>query len=266
LKIEPPQKLTMRWKEEGGVLHRWADLTPSPDEMADSMPDQYSIRSPQSVVNTLIAKFRYARVLHTPVRYAEAGAPIPIHASVTGDPAKAALKVYFRLAGSGFRLSSVAMAEKERNVYAAEIPGQKPGTTIWYFIQPTDDPAGSHGSAKEPHAILVSKAGAGKPEIRHTDVAQARAGANVCIRAAVTMSGQPAVIRLHYRHLDQSEDWRIEDMKPRGAASYEACIPGEFVSPEWDLMYAIEAVDNYGRGSFYPDLNGRQPFVVVPVK
>jgi hypothetical protein len=258
--------MTMEWKEEGGVLHRWASLTLKPDDMPDGMPDQYSMQSPQSVVNRLVAGFRYAGILHAPIRCAEAGMPISIHASVMGDRNQRKLKIFFRVAGEGFRFSPVDMTEKERNIYSAVIPAQQAGATIWYFIRGADENAGSHGSEKEPHQILVYKSPMRKPGIRHTDVVQTRVGADMRVRAAVVTSAQLAAVRLHYRHLDQSEDWRVVEMKPRGASIYEAFVPGEFVTPNWDLMYAIEAVDNYGGGTFYPDFDRRQPFVVVPVK
>jgi hypothetical protein len=43
-------------------------------------------------------------------------------------------------------------------------------------------------------------------------------------------------------------------------------IPGEFIVPNWDIMYLIEVVDISGSGTFYPDFNGRQPFVVAKVE
>jgi len=49
-------------------------------------------------------------------------------------------------------------------------------------------------------------------------------------------------------------------------SEYGAVIPGEFIVPNWDIMYIIEAVDISGTGSFYPDFNGRQPFVVAKVE
>jgi hypothetical protein len=44
---------------------------------------------------------------------------------------------------------------------------------------------------------------------------------------------------------------------------YEAEIPGEFVAPEWDLMYLLEAVDNKGNGRMYPDMETETPYVIV---
>jgi hypothetical protein len=49
------------------------------------------------------------------------------------------------------------------------------------------------------------------------------------------------------------------------AGSYSARIPGEFVTPGWDLQYAIEAVDETGAGSFFPDAEKRDPVEVIAV-
>ena len=44
---------------------------------------------------------------------------------------------------------------------------------------------------------------------------------------------------------------------------YQAEIPGNFVVPEWDIMYFIEALDMKGNGRMYPDLDNEMPYIVV---
>jgi hypothetical protein len=76
-----------------------------------------------------------------------------------------------------------------------------------------------------------------------------------------------AAVRLHYRHQDQSEDWRVIPMHPDSASSlFTAWIPEEFVVPGWDLQYAIEAVDESGAGAFSPDHEQQDPVDVIPVE
>jgi hypothetical protein len=112
----------------------------------------------------------------------------------------------------------------------------------------------------------VRAEGAPKPAIMHTDILKAHAGTDLKVLAKIQTTTKCAAVRLYYRHLDQSEDWRIIDMRNVRGSEYEAAIPGEFIVPTWDIMYAIEAVDISGTGSFYPDFNGRQPFVVAAVE
>jgi hypothetical protein len=40
-------------------------------------------------------------------------------------------------------------------------------------------------------------------------------------------------------------------------------IPGDFVVPQWDLMFFIEAVDTLGNGRMYPDMETEMPYVIV---
>ena len=56
------------------------------------------------------------------------------------------------------------------------------------------------------------------------------------------------------------------DMTASGGSSYESTIPGEFIVPNWDLTYEVEAVDVSGAGKFYPDFDIRDPFVVTKVE
>ncbi len=45
-----------------------------------------------------------------------------------------------------------------------------------------------------------------------------------------------------------------------------AAIPADFIVPEWDVMYFVEALDQKGHGRKAPDLEEEMPYVVVPVK
>ena len=123
-----------------------------------------------------------------------------------------------------------------------------------------------HGSERVPHEITITDGGWAGPSIWHIDVKTAKVGAGLRIRARVDARLAPVIVRLHYRHLDQAEDWNVVEMASSQNHEYEALIPGEFVVPGWDLMYAVEAIDAGGAGSFYPDFTQRQPFVVVPVQ
>ena len=122
------------------------------------------------------------------------------------------------------------------------------------------------GSTKEPHALIYFDAGATGPEFSHEAIRESRVGADLKVEARVSGRFKPISVRLYYRHLDQSEDWRAIPMQNLEKTRYGAVIPGEFIVPGWDLMYAFEAVDETGAGKFYPDLEEREPFVVVKTR
>ncbi len=224
------------------------------------------MQHPSLAIKNLLTEFRYAKILHAPMRSAAAGSPVSVHASILGARAAARVTLFYRFAGTGFRFTQVEMAQRDKNVYSGAIPAAKPGDTIYYYIRATDQTGFFHGSDKEPHAIAVSASTAPKPIIRHTDILHASVGTEVRVQASIQTALKPAMVRLYYRHLDQSEDWTGVEMAERAAGEYQAVIPAEFLVPGWDIMYAIEAVDLAGSGSFYPDLEIRQPFVVVRVK
>ena len=62
-------------------------------------------------------------------------------------------------------------------------------------------------------------------------------------------------VRLRYRHVTQFEDYETLEMIPtKSSRIYVATIPAQFIVPEWNLMYFIEALDTEGNGRMYPDL------------
>ena len=53
-------------------------------------------------------------------------------------------------------------------------------------------------------------------------------------------------------------------MQPTGRPDeFAATIPGEFLVPEWDAMYFIEAIDGAGHGTMWPDFRHEPPYVFV---
>jgi len=64
------------------------------------------------------------------------------------------LTLFYRLAGAGFRLTAVEVAQRDKNVYGA-ILAAKPGM-FYYYIRATDQTGFFHGSDKEPQHALLS--------------------------------------------------------------------------------------------------------------
>ena len=112
------------------------------------------------------------------------------------------------------------------------------------------------------------KPSAGKPlSIQVERATSATPGQDLVIAAAVGSSPQLEWIRLRYRHLTQFEDYQSVEMAwdPQ-RKRFAAAIPGDFIAPQWDVMYFVEAVDQQGHGRRVPDLEEGMPYVIVPVK
>jgi len=96
--------------------------------------------------------------------------------------------------------------------------------------------------------------------------ASATPGRDLHITAEVESPDQLKSMTLHYRHVTQFEDYRTADMVwDDRMQRYTAVIPGDFILPQWDLMYFVEVMDQQGRGAKVPDLDGERPYVIVPV-
>jgi hypothetical protein len=82
----------------------------------------------------------------------------------------------------------------------------------------------------------------------------------------VTDPSGVASVRLRYRHVTQFEDYETLEMRPMDEAGvYVATVPGDFVVPQWDFMYFIEAIDKAGNGMIWPDLLKEMPYVIVTI-
>lgn len=95
-------------------------------------------------------------------------------------------------------------------------------------------------------------------------IATAAPGRPLRIVAHVVDVAGVRAVRLRYRHVTQYEDYATLDMTPTGKpGEYAATVPGEFLVPEWDFMYFVEAIDNAGHGRISPDIAKEPPYVLV---
>ena len=105
------------------------------------------------------------------------------------------------------------------------------------------------------------------PRVRLEPAGKAHPGRDLRIALRAEDASGVKSVRLRYRHLTQFEDYQAADMAVDAKTGlYLAHIPGAFITPQWDLMYFIEAVDRHGNGRNYPDLEVDAPYVIVPVE
>jgi hypothetical protein len=123
--------------------------------------------------------------------------------------------------------------------------------------------AADHGDAKQDYREFPGERPPDElPRIRHVPVNRINAGAPLRISARVTCSQPLRCVVLRYRNLDQTEDWQHAAMQQMPDGLFVAAIPGQAVSPRYDLMYYLEA-RVAGGGTLWPDWRKRQPYVVV---
>jgi len=105
------------------------------------------------------------------------------------------------------------------------------------------------------------------PTVCHLPVREARAGRPIEVTATVRDPSGIAWVRLRYRPVNQTTDYRTLPMTPTDAPGrFRAVVPAEHVPPAWDFMYFIETADRCGNGRIWPDLETTAPYVVVRLK
>ncbi len=88
----------------------------------------------------------------------------------------------------------------------------------------------------------------------------------VTVTAAAPAGARIETLRLCYRAVNQTLDFKSIEMKPTGSAGeYAATIPAGEIDPTYDLMHYFEIVDSNGRGKIYPDFDVGMPYVITHV-
>ena len=85
------------------------------------------------------------------------------------------------------------------------------------------------------------------------------------LRIAITPPADAAVVRLHYRRVDQAEDYVRVDME-RQSTGFAAIIPADYTQTEFPLEYYFEVRKGDGTAGLFPGFTPEltnQPYFVV---
>ncbi|MGH9397344.1 MAG: hypothetical protein ACRD18_10910 [Terriglobia bacterium] len=98
------------------------------------------------------------------------------------------------------------------------------------------------------------------PEILHVSPEAIQAGEPLTLTLRISPLVNISVIRLYYRPVDQLAQFKMMEAGPSHLAF---TIPGEDISPKWDLIYYFEILNKENGGWFEPDPMVRTPYFVV---
>lgn len=195
------------------------------------------------------------RIAHVPIR--RTGVHEPLHIRATVGPAFKGVRVL--VAREGRNYEPTAMQKVAEGMYQAELAPLGVEGEVRYVIE-AEDLAGHHS---KPFVVTVSD-DRQPPQAWLERVREAKPGEALKVTARVTDPSGVRWVRLRYRHATQFEDYETLEMTANPATGlYEARIPGDFIVPQWDLMYFVEAVDTKGNGRMYPDLESDMPYIIV---
>jgi len=226
-----------------------------------------AVSSGQWIVNSMTVERIGPVVSHVPVRRAAPGGELVVRATVSGSAPIRVVRV-----GYGSEKEGWAYATMEATgpcTYRATIPASAVADGMAYFIEAVDEDGASAAFPPDgglrPICVAVTDDDQ-PPVVSHIPVKDCTADKPLAITAEVTDPSGVKWVRLRYRGLNQHQDFRTLPMLPTGRnGEYGAEIPADHISPEWGLMYFIEAMDARGNGTIYPDLERETPYVVVKV-
>jgi hypothetical protein len=154
-----------------------------------------------------------------------------------------------------------------RGMYEAAVPVPEGSVSFNYIIEATDSKGNRTlfpGTGKQDPIHVTMSTDENAPEVRLERIPKAMPGRDLSVHALVSDPSGIEQVRLRYRHLTQFEDYQTMDMQIDPATGlYHAIIPGDFIVPEWNLMYFVEALDSMGNGCMIPDLDKEMPYVIV---
>ena len=139
-----------------------------------------------------------------------------------------------------------------------------------YFIEARDSRGNKsvfpESGSEDPVLVAVSDDGQA-PDVKLERMISATPGKDLNVHALVSDPSGINTVRLRYRHLTQFEDYLTAEMElDPSSGTFRGIIPGEFIVPEWDLIYFVEAVDSLGNGCMIPDLDREMPYVIVETR
>lgn len=224
-------------------------------------------------VSALVVRPLKPSIYHVPVRFTDATTALSMRAAVS---APQGIREVLLVLQADTATTRTAMDPVEENLlYGVEIPAStlRSAQRLEYWFEAT---AADGRTSRLPARTERRRAfpitvydGTGRPpEIKHTPVHQAVPGTDIAVAAEVSAQRQLQAFRIHYRYANQYYEWQVVDyeLAPDGRTG-TVYIPGDYVIPEWDIMYYLEAVDDVGRGTFWPksDWVHTIPYQVVRV-
>ncbi len=204
------------------------------------------------------------QIAHVPVRRHAPGGAVRLRATVTTEAQPAQVQV--RLYQEG-QWRSIDMQARGKWQYEANLPVTDNMDPIRYFIEVRDDQgrmAYMPTTGAEGPIVMTITDDDQPPQVNLERVQAPKPGKSVDVTAKVWDPSGVKWVRLRYRHVTQFEDYQTAQMQfDPNTGMWSATIPGEFVVPQWDLMYFVEAVDGHGNGRMYPDMDVEMPYVIV---
>lgn len=198
-------------------------------------------------------------ISHVPIRSMRPGKELIIRASVYAASDIESVQCVYKTGNGAYQYA--AMKSGDHGRYSTRIPAKEEGDKLNYYLLAE----ASNGTREQtdPVTLIISE-DRKPPVISHKGIAKSRPGKSLLVTAKVNDAYGIKWVRLRYRHLTQFEDYETLDMHfDDNTGNYSATIPGEYIIPQWDLIYFIEAMDERGNGIMFPNFEKETPYFIV---
>ena len=208
-------------------------------------------------------------IVHVPVRRGQPGKPLLVQATIASTTPVTEAHVWVRTQAGA--VTSMPMEDWGEGMYQAHVGVRAGQPDLVYYIEAVN--AAGHNRIhpyedQQPAPIrAIISADRQPPELKLERSKLALPFEDLLVTAQVIDAAAVKWARLCYRHVTQFEDYQSVKMRrdPK-TGLWSGTIPGDFITPEWDLMYYVQVMDDQGNGRTYPDLETEMPYVIVPVE
>jgi hypothetical protein len=162
--------------------------------------------------------------------------------------------------------TTMPLKSEDGFVFSATIPHEMlgPGWLEYYFT--ADDASGHSEQLPKAEESRYFRARLSfddfPPTITHEPIVKCQAGKPLVLKARAEDADGVTAVRAYYRQLDESVPYQCIALR-RDGEEYIGTIPGEAISADYDLVYYLEAVDEAGNGTIFPDWQTSTPYVIV---
>ncbi len=206
-------------------------------------------------------------IAHVPIRRLAPGEDLIIRATVSAPQPPRSVEVGWQAPGSVMHwvpMKSTGPMRFQATIPSAAHANEK---NLAYCIRATgatdSETTFPEDGRERPIEVLVTT-DTQPPDLDHQPVRFAQPGQPLRITARVHDPSGVQWVRVRYRGVSQFEDYHqlALQLDPHSGL-FQTVIPGDQISPRWDFMYFLEAMDNRGNGRIYPNLEKETPYVIV---
>jgi len=222
------------------------------------------------IINGLIITELKPHIGHLAVHTAFKKQVLTIEATITSILPVDKVQLFYKGKGDpDYRI--INMHKKEDFIYSTKIPGvESESDEMKYFIKAKDVEGNTsclpEKKGKNPFCVRFLSDKYVVPRIiEHKRILSHKLNKPLSLKVKVNNSSNILDIKMHYRKLNQNEEFKTVSMKKGREGEYIGIIPARELDSLYNMMYYFEVLGRAGDGTFYPDPFSQGRYFIVKV-